>query len=340
MGKFHFILAAAASSLVLQAANAEHKSQWYMSLSGGVNYADLQKDSTSDYGGGWAAIGALGYKFSNHLRLEAEIGYRFNDGSARDLLTPAGRMDQELSALTYMANAVFEIPASDKVNFSLGAGVGAAQVRLDVNAPVTPDTEDKDSVFAWQLLAQADFAISRRSELFVDYHFLQTSNDLSLRPYSTASYGSRQVQYEAHTLSAGLRYYFGQPDEAPAAASPTPPPPPPPQPAAKQFIVFFGFNKANLSAEAQAVVAEAAATARSQGSARILVAGHTDSVGSNAYNDTLSLRRASAVKDELTRLGVSANAIEASGKGETELMVQTGDGVKEPQNRRTTINLN
>lgn len=341
MRKLHLIFAAAASSLALQAANAEHKSQWYISLAGGATYADLQKDSTSDFGGGWAAIGALGYKFDNHLRLEAEVGYRFSDGDARDFLGgPAARMEQELGALTWMGNAVFEIPAGDKINFSLGAGAGAAQVRLDVNAPVTPDTEDKDTVFAWQLLAQADFAISRRTELFVDYHFLQSINDLSLKPYSTAAYGSRSMQYDSHTLSAGLRYYFGQPEEAPVAAPPPPPPPlPPPPPPAKQFIVFFGFNKANLTAEAQAVVQEAAAAAKSQGSARIVIVGHTDSAGSNSYNDKLSERRAGAVKDELTRLGISADAISASGKGESELMVQTGDGVKEPQNRRATIDL-
>ncbi|MEQ1866303.1 MAG: OmpA family protein, partial [Micropepsaceae bacterium] len=105
-------------------------------------------------------------------------------------------------------------------------------------------------------------------------------------------------------------------------------------------IVFFGFNKSNLTAEAQAVVAEAAATAKGQGSAQIVIVGHTDSSGSSAYNDQLSMRRANTVKDELTRLGISSDAITASGKGETELMVQTGDGVKEPQNRRATINLN
>jgi outer membrane protein OmpA-like peptidoglycan-associated protein len=88
------------------------------------------------------------------------------------------------------------------------------------------------------------------------------------------------------------------------------------------------------------VVAEAAASAKAQGSARIVVVGHTDTVGSNAYNEALSLRRASAVKDELSRLGVSPDAISTSGKGESELLVQSGDGVKEPQNRRATIDLN
>jgi outer membrane protein OmpA-like peptidoglycan-associated protein len=118
-----------------------------------------------------------------------------------------------------------------------------------------------------------------------------------------------------------------------------PPPPPPPPPAIKQFIVFFGFNKYNLTAEAQAVVAEAASAAKSQGSASILVTGHTDTVGGNAYNQRLSEKRAGAVKDELVRLGIDAGKISAMGKGETELLVQTGDGVKEPQNRRATIDL-
>jgi OOP family OmpA-OmpF porin len=338
--KTHLILAAAAASgLALQAANAEHKSQWYISLGGGANFADLNQDSSLDFDSGWAALATLGYKFDNRIRLEAEGGFRSDDGSARDIFVAAPPMGIESTALSLMGNMIVEVPLSERVDFNIGAGAGVAQVGIDVSAPVTPDGTDKDTLFAWQLIAQADFEISRRTELFVDYHYLQTANDLSLKPYSTPAYGSRSMQYEAHSLSLGLRYYFGQPEEA-TPPPPPPLPPPPPPPAAKQFIVFFGFNKSNLTAEGQAVVAEAAAVAKAQGSARILVVGHTDSVGSGAYNDELSSRRAGAVKDELTRLGISADAITASGKGETELMVQTGDGVKEPQNRRATIDLN
>ncbi|MDZ4738375.1 MAG: OmpA family protein [Alphaproteobacteria bacterium] len=103
--------------------------------------------------------------------------------------------------------------------------------------------------------------------------------------------------------------------------------------------VFFGFNKTNISAEAQRVIEDAAATAKQLGSASIIIVGHTDSSGSNEYNQALSERRSSSVRSALVNLGIADEKIEASGKGESELIVQTGDGVKEPQNRRATIDL-
>ncbi|MEQ1756501.1 MAG: OmpA family protein, partial [Micropepsaceae bacterium] len=106
-----------------------------------------------------------------------------------------------------------------------------------------------------------------------------------------------------------------------------------------QFVVFFGFNKSNISAEAQQVITDAAATAKEKGSASIVIVGHTDSSGSDSYNDALSLRRSTAVMGSLVALGISEDKITSTGKGETELLVQTGDGVKEPQNRRATIDL-
>jgi outer membrane protein OmpA-like peptidoglycan-associated protein len=123
------------------------------------------------------------------------------------------------------------------------------------------------------------------------------------------------------------------------AAPPPPPPPPPPPAAPSHFIVFFGFNKCNITAEADGVLSEAASAAKSMGSASVTIVGHTDTVGSNKYNQKLSECRANATKSNLVGKGVPEGAISASGKGETELMVQTGDGVKEPQNRRATVDL-
>jgi outer membrane protein OmpA-like peptidoglycan-associated protein len=139
-----------------------------------------------------------------------------------------------------------------------------------------------------------------------------------------------------HTLMVGLRFDLQRDGAAPMA------PVQPDQPKAtapKQFIVFFGFNKSNLTPEAQRVVSEAAAAAKETGSASIAVVGHTDTSGSSDYNVKLSLRRSQAVKDALVSLGIPAAGIATSGRGESELMVQTGDGVKEPQNRRATIDL-
>ena len=65
--------------------------------------------------------------------------------------------------------------------------------------------------------------------------------------------------------------------------------------------------------------------------------GHTDKSGPDSYNMALSLRRANTVKDALVREGVPATAISVIGKGETQPLVQTADGVREPQNRRVEI---
>ena len=81
------------------------------------------------------------------------------------------------------------------------------------------------------------------------------------------------------------------------------------------------------------------AAAKSSGSAAVRIVGHTDTSGSATYNQKLSECRANAAKTNLVGKGVSEGSISTSGKGEAELMVQTGDGVKEPQNRRATVDL-
>jgi outer membrane protein OmpA-like peptidoglycan-associated protein len=70
------------------------------------------------------------------------------------------------------------------------------------------------------------------------------------------------------------------------------------------------------------------------------VVGHTDSSGSNAYNQRLSERRAKATADALVSKGVDKAKLQVDWKGETQLAVPTGDGVKEPLNRRATISVN
>jgi hypothetical protein len=103
------------------------------------------------------------------------------------------------------------------------------------------------------------------------------------------------------------------------------------------YLVFFGFDEAALSSEARSVVAEAARSYRSTGTAQVTVTGHTDTSGSAEYNQALSERRAAAVAAELVRQGVPADSIVTVGRGENDLLVPTGDGVREPQNRRVEI---
>jgi outer membrane protein OmpA-like peptidoglycan-associated protein len=70
---------------------------------------------------------------------------------------------------------------------------------------------------------------------------------------------------------------------------------------------------------------------------RIEVNGYTDRSGSDQYNQGLSVRRANAVAAELLRRGVPRNEIATRGFGESNPLVPTADGVREPQNRRVEI---
>lgn len=105
------------------------------------------------------------------------------------------------------------------------------------------------------------------------------------------------------------------------------------------FIVFFEWDSAELTAQARAIVVEAADAYRRFGAARVSVVGHTDRSGPQRYNTGLALRRAQAVRDELGQLGVDADAIDLAGRGEDDPLIATADDAREPQNRRVTIEL-
>jgi Putative beta-barrel porin-2, OmpL-like. bbp2/OmpA family len=103
------------------------------------------------------------------------------------------------------------------------------------------------------------------------------------------------------------------------------------------YLVFFDFNKSDLTAAAVKIVDQAAADAAAGKAAQLTVTGHTDTVGSDAYNMRLSRRRAESVAAQLEKDGIASSEIEIVAKGKRDLLVPTKDGVKEPQNRRVAI---
>ena len=240
-----------------------------------------------------------------------------------------------------MANVMYDIGAVQgwPVQITLGGGIGYAWHRWDrVGATVfTPverfDMSGTDGVFAWQLIAGLTLPVRSVPGLALtaEYRYFATG-DASVRstyssPFFSAS-GSANVSNSNQSVLVGVRYNFGQ---RPAA------PPPPVVRPASSFIVFFDFNRYDLTARAREIVAQAAAAARSQQVTRIEVAGHTDTVGSAQYNLGLSQRRANTVAAELVRLGVPRQAISTAGYGFSRPLVATGPNVREPQNRRVEI---
>jgi len=147
---------------------------------------------------------------------------------------------------------------------------------------------------------------------------------------------------ETHTVVAEAPPAPPPPPYVPAPyVEPAPPPPPAAAviPAPREFMVFFDFDKSNLTPEARDIVAAAVKTAKDRGAGRIVVTGHTDTVGSFRYNQALSERRANSVKAEMVREGLDGTMIATVGKSFSDPLVPTGPGVREPQNRRAVIDL-
>jgi iron complex outermembrane receptor protein len=142
------------------------------------------------------------------------------------------------------------------------------------------------------------------------------------------------------TYGVRLIYKFGIPPAAPPESGHVPVPPAPPPPAAqavRTYLVFFDWDRADLSARARQIVQQAASASLAGGITKLEVDGYTDTSGTVAYNRALSVRRAQTVKTELVRDGVPAAEITISGRGESDPLVPTGPGVREPQNRRVQI---
>jgi OOP family OmpA-OmpF porin len=127
--------------------------------------------------------------------------------------------------------------------------------------------------------------------------------------------------------------------EAPAA------PPPPPQPVYEKVTIsataLFDFNKATLKPEGKAAIHDLADKIKAKGAqvVDIDVIGHTDSVGPEEYNQQLSVRRATSVKDFMVSEGIDPGIIDVSGQGESNPVASNATDAGRAQNRRVDINI-
>ena len=207
-----------------------------------------------------------------------------------------------------------------------GGAVGTASLHVD----------DTAGGFAYQGIVGLGFPLDRVGvpglTLGVEYRYIGTSQP-SFTGVVTGPGVSGAVRVDPATHSQNVlvtvRYDFGRGRAAavPVAAQTT----------ARSFLVFFDFDRADLTPRAREIIGQAAAAARSQQVTRIEVAGHADRAGTPQYNQGLSQRRANTVAGELVRLGVPRTAISVAAFGESRPLVPTADGVREPQNRRVEI---
>ena len=273
---------------------------------------------------GWAAGGMIGYDFVGP-RVELEGMYRDNTGTM-NINGLNGQAGFDFNQVSVMANVLYDFNAGGVIVPYIGAGAGVAFINAGALGGSNNSTQ-----FAYQGIIGVGYNIDPTFRINLEGRYygtttpnFQYSGNVGI-PYTL----SANPQNNNFSLMAGIQVRFG----APAAA----PPPPPAAATTPSFMVFFDWDRSNLSQQALNTIRQAADQFKATGKARITATGHADRSGPEDYNMALSLRRANAVKDALVRDGVPATAISVIGKGETQPLVQTADGVREPQNRRVEI---
>ena len=318
---------------------------------------------------GFAGVVSVGWGFGNGLR--AEVAGDFlsnhssnatsNNGTALNAFVGGGSTEQKYGG---MFNVLYDFNGLTPYFVPyIGGGVGYQWINenwsFNNNTAFTlfgntfppggirESGKSTEGSFAYQGIVGAAFPLAMvvpGLALTAEYHFLGTTGNrsyngrvqtITVAPsvYRTAPAGITLGQSYNNLVLVGLRYNFG-------VAPPPPPPAPAPVPAqapARSYLVFFDWDKATLTDRARQIIKEAADNSTRVQYTRIEVNGYTDTSGTPRYNMGLSIRRANAVKAELMKDGVPANAITTQGFGETHLLVPTGPGVREPQNRRVEI---
>lgn len=193
-------------------ASQEAQRLWYAALHGGVVWlSDFEFDSFGDLfetemDTGWAAGGALGYRYQNGFRAEFEGTWRDNDGEIFFIDPEFGPLPDgpaEVSALNLMLNGLYDFNMGGGFSPYIGAGIGAARVSMEMFDD--GDAEEDDGwAFAYQFIGGVSFGMPNTAmEFFADYRYMSTAG-LELFDEDVLDHD----EYESHTVLGGLRFNF------------------------------------------------------------------------------------------------------------------------------------
>jgi outer membrane protein OmpA-like peptidoglycan-associated protein/opacity protein-like surface antigen len=362
------------ASTMLSGAAMARDNSWYVGVGAGANLMQNQVFDISNAAGtvittdgirnkyeiGFDVGGTMGYDFGP-FRAEFEVGYKDNniDVVNIDRVIPPIRLfnrvgvpgigaypgaDGNTRVLSFMANGLLDFGGKDQnLGAFIGGGAGIARVQLsDLQTAKFGQAfiDDSDTGFAWQVLAGVYKPVSKHVDLGLKYRFFNVPDVKTFTLNGLAT----ETSYRSHSLMVTLAYNFfteeAPPPPPPPPVAPPPAPLPPCPPAAVTpgpFLVFFDWDEYAITPEASAILDRAVEQYAATGQTSVALAGHTDTSGAADYNMRLSQRRADAVKAYMVGKGVPETVIATEAFGQTRLLVETGDNVREPQNRRVEI---
>jgi OOP family OmpA-OmpF porin len=290
----------------------------------------------------WKAF--AGYQFNRYVGIEG--GYfslgRFGFTSTT---VPAGTLDGRIRLHGLNLDLVGTLPIYESLSI-IGRVGGQYATAHDTfrgtGAVVALDPNPSKSAVNYKVGAGLQYALTRNLMLRGEAERYRVND-------AVGNHG------DVNVFSAGLVWAFGrgaapvehplvaQVYEAPPAAPPSPPPvaviappPPPPSPAPMpvppprrvsfEADTLFGFDRSTIAPKGEEALNKFAQELQGMRFERITVEGHTDRLGTSAYNEKLSQRRAEAVKSYLTKTGgIDPAKVSAVGKGETQPVTKTED---------------
>lgn len=359
------------------ASHADDESQWYagfdLGLSSSPEAQFTRKDDNlslaTDKNMGPVAGFYIGKTFGKR-RLEAEYLVRSNYFN---------EFEQDTSSALFPNLTEFKAGGSQKnstimingwqtlfsgTNWSLlgGAGLGLSHITLDgMRSGQTNLVRDRAWAPTWQLMAEYVRPIGTGLEFGLGYRIVRSGK-------GTFDTDSGKARYKAkhNELFARISWRFGaekashstqtapampvastgpapKPVAAPMTARPAKPTMQPveadPAPLPKPFIVYFDFDKSEITSQGRNIINAAAKAYSDFKAIEIHATGHTDTSGPEIYNEKLAQARVEAVRNALVQKGIPASKIQLTSDGENSPAVNTADGIREKQNRRVEIKL-
>lgn len=303
--KNKLMAAFAASALALGVSAAQADAHPYA----GLNLGYVATSEDMHLGDVSAVGGQVGYHFNKDWSIEA--AYAANN----PYLAPKHQRGGDHQIGMTSANLAYRLWSNDAV--SVSGLLGLQHIEMDH----APSSKIDDSA----TLPTLGVAVS---------HYF--TDQIELRGSVQAGY-NRGMDYSDLYSSVGLNYHFGTHEDkcecTPAAAAPAAKA----EPAVimkKTLHAHFDHDRAIVRADDKKEIAEVAEAMKNNPGSKADLVGHTDSTGTDAYNQALSEKRADAVKAELVKQGASAAAITTSGKGEKEPVADNATAKGRAANRR------